>query len=152
MTPEDLFGLASAAVLPGWAILILAPRRWPLLNAVPALVLPGALSLLYAGVVLTHFANATAAGGGFGSLAQVAILFSDDWALLAGWVHYLAFDLFIGAWAAARMDRNGLDRLVQAAILVCIFLFGPLGLVLVLLTELGLRGLLLLPRPHHEKV
>lgn len=152
MTPEDLFGLASAAVLPGWAILILAPRRWPLLNAVPALVLPGALSLLYAGVVLTHFANATAAGGGFGSLAEVAILFSDDWALLAGWVHYLAFDLFIGAWAAARMDRNGLDRLVQAAILVCIFLFGPLGLVLVLLTELGLRGLLLLPRPHHEKV
>lgn len=152
MTPEDLFGLASAAVLPGWAILIFAPRRWPLLNAVPALVLPGALSLLYAGVVLTHFANATAAGGGFGSLAQVAILFSDDWALLAGWVHYLAFDLFIGAWAAARMDRNGLDRMVQAAILVCIFLFGPLGLVLVLLTELGLRGLLLLPRPHHEKV
>jgi hypothetical protein len=151
VTPEDLFGLVSAAALPGWAILILAPRRWPLLNAVPALLLPGALSALYAGVVLTHFADAAAAGGGFGSLDHVARLFADDWALLAGWVHYLAFDLFVGAWAAARMDRNGLDRMMQAALLICIFLFGPLGLALVLLTELGLRGLLMLPRPHHEK-
>ncbi len=140
MTPEDLFGLASAAVLPGWAILILAPRRRPVLNAVPALVLPGALSALYAGLVLTHFADAVAAGGGFGSLAEVAALFDNDWALLAGWVHYLAFDLFVGAWAAARMDRLGLDRLMQAAVLICVFLFGPLGLALVLLTDLGLRA------------
>ena len=140
MTPEDLFGLASAAVLPGWAILILAPRRWPLLNAVPALILPGALSLLYAGVALAHFSTAMAAGGGYGSLAQVAALFDNDWALLAGWVHYLAFDLFVGAWAAARMDRIGLDRLVQAAVLICIFMLGPLGLALVLLTEGVMRG------------
>ncbi len=143
MTPEDIFAIANTAALPGWAILILAPRRWPLLNAVPALILPGALSLGYAAMVLTHFANAAAAGGGYGTLAQVAILFGDDWALLAGWVHYLAFDMFVGAWAAARMDRIGLDRIVQAAVLVSIFMFGPLGLALVLLTDLGLRTPLL---------
>jgi len=28
----------------------------------------------------------------------VAQLFENRWLLLAGWVHYLAFDLFIGAW------------------------------------------------------
>ncbi len=32
--PDDLFGLASAAALPGWLILILAPRRWAWLNAI----------------------------------------------------------------------------------------------------------------------
>ena len=132
MTPDDLFGLASAAVLPGWAILILAPRRWEPLNAVPALIIPG---------VLRHFADAAAAGGGYGSLSEVAALFGHDWLLLAGWVHYLAFDLFVGAWAAARMDARGLDRVAQGAILLSIFLFGPLGLMLVLLAELGLRPL-----------
>lgn len=139
MNPEDLFGLASAAVLPGWALLILAPRRWPVLNAVPALIIPGALSALYAVLVLTHFAQAVQAGGGFGSLAEVAVLFQDDWALLAGWVHYLAFDLFVGAWAAARMDRDGIDRVVQACVLVAVFLVGPLGLLLALLMALALR-------------
>lgn len=134
--PDELFGLACAAVLPGWAILIFAPRRWAVLNAVPQLMLPGALSLLYGALVLTHFAGA---GGGYGSLAEVRALLSDEWMLLAGWVHYLAFDLAIGAWAAARMDRAGVDRLVQGAILPVIFLFGPLGFVLALLTEAGLR-------------
>ena len=148
MTPEVVFGLASAAVLPGWAVLILAPRRWPALNAVPQLVLPGALSLLYSALVLTHFAQAQ---GGFGSLADVRALFADDWLLLAGWVHYLAFDLAIGAWAAARMDRAGVGRLVQAVILPLIFLFGPLGLVLALLTETGLRPLSGLLAPRHPQ-
>jgi hypothetical protein len=148
MTPDDLFGLAGAAVLPGWAILILGPRRWPALNAVPQIVLPGALSLLYAVLVLAHFAGS---GGGYGSLAEVRTLLSSEWMLLAGWVHYLAFDLAIGAWAAARMDRAGVGRIVQGFILPLIFLFGPLGLILALLTEAGLRTYripALLPRPR----
>lgn len=144
MSPEDLFGLASAAVLPGWAILIFAPRRWPLLNAVPQIAIPAGLSALYAVLILTRFAEATNAGGGYGSLAAVARLFDSDWALLAGWVHYLAFDLFVGAWAAARLDRAGVGRIVQAAILPTIFLFGPLGLLLALMVEGGLTPL----RPH----
>lgn len=145
MTPEDLFGVANAVVLPGWLILLVAPRRWPLLNAVPQLVLPLALSLLYSALVLTHFASAA---GGYGTLGEVKTLFASDWVLLAGWVHYLAFDLAIGAWAASRMDRTGVSRLVQAFVLPFIFLLGPLGLVLALLTEAGLRPLRLqLRRP-----
>jgi hypothetical protein len=31
-------------------------------------------------------------------LSAVAMLFSNPWLLLAGWTHYLAFDLFIGSW------------------------------------------------------
>lgn len=139
MGADDLFGLASAAVLPGWAILVLAPRgRWVWLDRVASLILPLGLSALYAGLILTHFSGAE--GGGFGSIAQVRALFADDWGLLAGWVHYLAFDLMIGAAMAHRMDRVGVSRLIQAPILVLIFLFGPLGALLALLTEGGLRA------------
>ena len=130
MTPDDLFSVAGLAAMTGWAILLVAPRGRAVLDLVPALVVPAGLSALYAALVLRHFATAD---GGFGSLDAVAALFSNDWVLLAGWVHYLAFDLFVGAWSARRMDRFGVGRIVQAPLLLTIFLFGPAGFLLVLL-------------------
>jgi hypothetical protein len=41
--------------------------------------------------------------GGFSTLAGVAVLFSNPWLLLAGWVHYLAFDLLIGSWEVGKL-------------------------------------------------
>jgi hypothetical protein len=129
MSADDWFGIASAAVLPGWLILIAAPRgRWVWLDRIPALILPFGLSALYAGVIMAHF---SAAGGGFGSIAKVRALFASDYGLLAGWVHYLAFDLMIGAMMAGKMDQMGLSRLSQAPLLALIFLFGPLGVFLI---------------------
>lgn len=141
MTPDTLFGLAGQVAVLGWIVLLFAPRRFRWLNLLPALLIPAALSSLYAILVLTRFAGAE---GGFGSLSEVRALFADDWVLLAGWVHYLAFDLMVGAVLARRMDRAGIGRLLQAPILVLTFLLGPLGALLALLTEGALRGL---PRP-----
>lgn len=133
MTADDLFGLASAAVLPGWLILIFAPRgQWVWLDRVPALILPLALSALYSGLILTYFG---ASGGGFGSIAAVRMLFASDYGLVAGWVHYLAFDLIVGAMMATKMDQMGLSRLSQAPLLGLIFLFGPIGVLLIWITE-----------------
>lgn len=143
MSADDLFGLASAAVLPGWLILILAPRshklggRWVWLDRIPALIIPFGLSALYTGLILAHFAGAE--GGGFGSIAQVRALFASDFGLLAGWVHYLAFDLMIGAVMAGQMDKMGLSRLSQAPLLALIFLFGPLGAFLIWAAQGSLR-------------
>lgn len=137
MDADSLFTWASAAVMPGWLILIFAPRgRWPWLDHIPALILPLGLSALYAGLILTHFHGA---GGGFGSIAQVRALFASDFGLLAGWVHYLAFDLMIGAMMAGQMDRLGLSRLSQAPLLAMIFLFGPLGVFLIWAAQGSMR-------------
>ena len=114
----------------GWFILIFLPRRWKPLNLIPQIVIPFGLSVLYTALVLTSFG--TIEGGGFGSLEQVKTLFANDMALLGGWVHYLAFDLFIGAWIARKADEVCISRILQAPILVCTFMLGPLGLVLFL--------------------
>jgi hypothetical protein len=137
MSPEQFFSFAGAAAMAGWALLILGPRRFAWLNAVPLWVIPAGLSAFYSVLVLSRFSGT---GGGFDSLASVAALLSDDWALLAGWVHYLAFDLFVGAVMAARMDRAAIGRLVQAPILASIFMLGPLGFLVAAATELGLRA------------
>lgn len=127
---ESWFSNAGLIAMIGWMILIFGPRRWPLLSAFPAYVIPAILSLGYAILILRHFGIAQ---GGFSTLADVALLFSNDHLLLAGWVHYLAFDLFIGAWIARQSDDIGISRVVQATILVTTFMLGPFGLLLFLI-------------------
>lgn len=136
MTPDDYFSLAGTAAMAGWVILILGPRRFWWLNVVPLWIIPSAISALYAVLVLRWFSSAD---GGFDSLASVALLFDNQWALLAGWIHFLAFDLFVGAVMAERMDQVGVGRLVQTPILVSTFMLGPLGFLIAVLTEVGLR-------------
>jgi hypothetical protein len=145
MTPEELFSLAGTAAMAGWALLVLGPRRYRWFNAIPLWVIPAGLSLVYGLLILSRFSGM---GGGFDSLASVAVLMSDDWALLAGWVHYLAFGLFVGAVMAARMDRVGVGRVVQAPILISTFMLGPLGFLIAGLTELGLRARLIPTQTH----
>ncbi|MGB0786342.1 MAG: abscisic acid-deficient protein Aba4 family protein [Alphaproteobacteria bacterium] len=136
---ESWFSHAGLIAMIGWMILIFGPRRWPLLSAFPAYVFPAILSLGYAILILRHFGIAQ---GGFSTLADVALLFSNDHLLLAGWVHYLAFDLFIGAWIARQSDDVGISRVVQATILVTTFMLGPFGLLLFLIV-CNARNLLL---------
>lgn len=132
---DELFGWAGQAAMVGWLILVLLPRRWPWLLAVPRYLIPFGLSLLYAGLAMAHFF--TVEGGGYGSLSEVRTLLSKDEMLLAGWVHYLAFDLFIGGWIAVNADRLGLSRLVQAPVLIATFMFGPIGLAIFLAIRAG---------------
>ena len=87
MTAEQLFSIANAVALGGWL-------PW-ISSLVTGAILPLLFAVLYAGLLLGNWG---AAEGGFSSLAAVESLFSNQWMLLAGWVHYLAFDLFIGSW------------------------------------------------------
>ena len=136
MPLEQVFSLSGSLAMLGWLVLILAPRRWPLLNAVPGLVVPLILSVFYAAYILAFFASS---GGGYGTLAEVRQLFTLDELLLAGWIHYLAFDLMVGGFLASRMDRLGIHRAVQAPVLFSTFMFGPIGVLLAYGTEAILR-------------
>lgn len=141
MTPEALFSLASSAVLPGWLLLIFAPRwRWTT-ALVTGVLLPILLGLLYLYLIAVHWAGSS---GGFGSLAEVRQLFDVPGLLLAGWVHYLAFDLFVGTWEVRDARRLGIPHLLVVPCLLLTFLFGPIGLLLYLALRATLRRRLLL--------
>jgi hypothetical protein len=133
---EQIFAMANMAALAGWAILVLTPRRWPWLNRVASMLIPLAISAVYAALVVVNFGTTE---GGFGTLADVRLLFSSDAMLLAGWVHYLAFDLFVGAVMARQMDTAGIHRVVQAPFLILIFMLGPLGYLATMMLVGALR-------------
>jgi hypothetical protein len=124
---DQLFGVCNLLAMSGWVLLVAAPRwRWT-----ERLVLSGAWSLLLSVVYLVlAVAFFPGAEGGFGSIGDVRLLFSTDPVLTAGWVHYLAFDLFVGAAEVRLAQRYGLPHLVVIPILILTFLFGPVGLVL----------------------
>jgi len=143
LNPAFLFSVANNVALLGWLLLLVAPR-WHLTRRV---VLSGALPLVLAAsyvlLIGSHYLGAHGGEGGFGSLAEVAALFQDPWALLAGWVHYLCFDLAVGTWEMRDAHRRGLPHWLLVPALVLTFLFGPLGLLL----YAGLRRLRPTPAP-----
>jgi len=137
--PAATFSLAGLLAMIGWLALVIAllakPARPLALNAAQ-FVIPAILAAAY--VLLIWGGRDGFAEGGFGSITEVRALFANDSALAAGWLHYLAFDLFVGAW----ISRDGLGRGISAwLILPCLlltFLFGPTGLLLYLVLRLAL--------------
>lgn len=126
MSFDTLFSIASTAAMLGWAGLILLPRR-PMLIAALRYGLIGALSVAYAVLIFLYFFGVE--GGGFSSIAEVRALFMSDGVLVAGWIHYLAFDLFVGIWIAIEADKRGYHRILQVPMLLGTFMFGPIGLL-----------------------
>lgn len=136
LTPDSLFALANPVALLGWALLLLAPRWRGTRAVVHSGALPLLLAVAYAGLITTHYLGPHGGEGSFGSLDEVAELFRDRWALLAGWVHYLCFDLWTGAWEARDAQRRGVPHGLLVPCLLLTFLFGPVGLLL----YFGVRG------------
>lgn len=137
LDPDAVFAAGNAIVFVGWMMVILLPKRSPRLMAIPKFAIPALFGLVYAGITLARFHGS---GGGYGSLAELRALFATDELLVAGWLHYLAFDLFVGVWIAERADEAGLSRAIQAVILVAAFIFPPVGLVLFLATRAAMRA------------
>src|SRR5436190_8707586 len=95
MTADQIFSVVNLVALAGWVLLAVLPGRQWVASAVTAVAIPAMLAAVYVAVLAAHWSGSE---GGFGSLPQVAQLFENRWLLLAGWVHYLAFDLFVGSW------------------------------------------------------
>jgi hypothetical protein len=128
MTAAQAFSIANPFALLGWLILTWAVIRRSVLlrDTVAGLAFPLVLSISYCFLIMSFIGKSS---GDFNSLDGVKILFSNDWLLLAGWVHYLAFDLFVGAWIARQLMDRGMNRLWLVGLLPLTLMFGPAGLV-----------------------
>jgi hypothetical protein len=136
VSPEQLFSVCSLLVLPGWLLLVFLPRwKWTARLVCPVLI-PLLLALVYLWIVVTTFWKTP---GDFNSLAGVSQLFQSQWALLAGWIHYLAFDLFVGSWEVRDAQRVGVHHLLVVPCLFLTFMFGPVGLLLYFALRAALR-------------
>lgn len=133
MTPDLAFTICNTGVMPAWLLLALAPRHPITQRLVHAVWIPVLLAIAY----LAAFAlnPESPDGGGFSSLSGVMTLFTSPHAVLAGWIHYLAFDLFVGAWEVRDAGRRGVPHLLVVPCLLFTLMLGPAGLMLYLLVR-----------------
>ena len=124
VTAEQIFAIANAVSVVCWILLAVLPdRRW--VTAVAAgKAVPALFAVAYIVIVIVVFPRAD---GSFSTLAGVRQLFSNPWLLLAGWLHYLAFDLLIGTWEARDSIERGVPRWLLVPCLFLTLMFGPMG-------------------------
>ena len=127
MDPSTLFQIANPMAMVGWLALLATPLSPLWTQRIAGLVIPLLLSVAYVGLI---FAFWTGAEGGFDTLANVMKLFEDPNLVLAGWLHFLAFDLFVGAWIARTGRAEGAPFLLLIPCFALAFLFGPAGFLL----------------------
>lgn len=140
MTPEAIFNIVNPMALTGWVLLALSPFAPRTIQVLTARAIPLVFAVIYSALILVYWTQVE--GGGYGSLTEVMALLSHPGLATAGWVHFLAFDLFVGAWIAQDAARRSIPHLAILPCLGLTFMFGPVGLLayLTLSFLLSLRG------------
>jgi len=128
MTASAVFSIANMIAMPMWILMILAPKwkvtRWLIdFKAIPLI-----LAVIYA----IYIGLSISSGGDmdFSSLESVMQLFTVENAVLAGWVHYLAFDLLVGMWMIDQNRDLGIHQILMVPCLLGTFMLGPVGFLL----------------------
>ena len=133
MNLETVFSMANTLVLPQWLLMIFAPNwRWTQKIA-NSYIIPLLLAIVYACYIFSGIGEMDFRA--FSTLAGVMKLFTIEQGVLAGWIHYLCFDLFTGTWIFKDSLEKGLNRIAVGLCLFFCFMLGPVGLLL----YLGLR-------------
>ena len=122
---EVWFSIAGVVAMLGWLLLLGSPFIPAWSDRIAGWLLPTVLSIGY--IMLLILPASGGSGGGFGTLAAVMELFSLEQAALAGWVHFLAFDLLVGAWICRTAREEGISFWFVIPCLPLTFLFGPVG-------------------------
>jgi len=126
MSASQAFSVFNTLALIGWIVLVIGVivNRPLIRDRVAGVWIPVVLSASYLVLMLLFLGSAD---GGFGSLEAVMVMFTNPWVVVAGWIHYLAFDLFIGSYIAKRVMEFGVYKWTLIVILPLTFILGPIG-------------------------
>jgi Domain of unknown function (DUF4281) len=137
-TPDIIFKLSNLIALLAWLALIAsAPSKaWTkTIWRIAGRFIPLLFSVLYVALLITYWSPE----GGFGSIEQVQTLFKTPGLLVAGWVHYLAWDLWLGVCIASRAAQLNIAHWLVIILLLLTFMFGPAGLLAFILIRAAMR-------------
>jgi uncharacterized integral membrane protein len=138
-TAVIIFKIANAIVMPQWFAMVVLPNNKYTKLLVDSFAIPLGLAVLYAVVIGIFFANPSGAGGNFSTLEGVKALFTSDIAVLAGWIHYLAFDLLVGRYIFKQAAKMKANRIVVSVCLFFTLMFGPVGFLIFSIYAFQLR-------------
>jgi hypothetical protein len=138
---EAAFGLANLYPMPFWVLMIVAPHWGWTRRVVSSLWIFAPLAIVYTALlilsIISPAANAPALDlAALGTPQGIAALLGTPEGATVGWIHFLAFDLFVGRWIYLDSRERGLNAFLVAPTLFLTLMAGPFGLLLYLLLRL----------------
>ena len=128
MSVSEVFSIVNVIALPMWVLMIFLPKWKGTRFLIDYKIIPLVLSLFYAFYIVNSMLSGPPMD--FGSLESVMHLFTFENAVLAGWVHYLAFDLLVGMWMLDQNKNLKIHPIIMAPCLIGTFMLGPIGFML----------------------
>ncbi len=138
LTPDTVFLIATYGIMPFWLLLAIAPSWTYTQTLVHSALIPIVIGVAYTFYVTT---GAFSQSEGFGTLSAIMKAFTVPEAVIAGWLHYIVFDLFVGAWQVRDAQRRGMNHWLVVPCLFFTLMLGPVGLLLyIILRKLSSKG------------
>jgi len=128
MTPSDVFSIANIMAFFMWILMIVLPKWKATRFLIDFKIIPIVLSVVYAFYIIQSILTGPAMD--FGSLQAVMHLFTVEQAVLAGWLHYLVFDMLVGMWMLDKNKSLKIHQAIMAPCLIGTFMMGPVGFLL----------------------
>ena len=127
-TTELIFTICNTGILLFWTLLVFLPKRKITQTIMTFPWLPLGLSFFYAYFL---FGFGGLAEADFSSLDGILSLFKEATpeSAAAGWMHYLAFDFWMGCWILKHSQQKEIPHLWMILPLLGTFLLGPLGVL-----------------------
>ena len=124
-----IFSIINTTMLFFWALMIFIPKSIITQKIISYPYVPLILSFGYI-FFLGQVPNIFQAD--FSSLDGIVDLFKNSTpeSAAAGWIHYLAFDFWMGAWILKNAQKRKISHLVIIIPLTCTFMLGPFGVLL----------------------
>ena len=133
MNPEQIFSICNTLAMLGWITLIFL-KFWTKRDLFVFRIIIMLFAIVYSWLIISSFDIEILKN--FSTLNGVSILFANKQMLLAGWIHYLAFDLLTGIYILHNARKNGINHWVTAPALFFTFLLGPFGWLLYFIIRL----------------
>lgn len=138
---DVLFWFSSVYILPFWLMMWFAPTS----ERTAALmrnewVYLGPLAIAYAMAVLPNIVDIFLLLGTQMPTPDIVVeMFSEREVILVAWLHFLAFDLFVGRWTWQRMVATNQPLYISTPVLILSMMVAPLGALigLVVTRQLG---------------
>jgi hypothetical protein len=130
MSPSSIFQICNTIAMLGWIVLIAMPF-WLRSDHFIIGIIVTLFCIVYAWLIFSnfHFDDFRK----FNTVEGVMQLFTQRQVVVAGWIHYLAFDLMTGLFIRHNALKHGISHWLLIPCFFFTFMLGPIGLLLYLL-------------------
>ena len=132
---ENLFKISGLFVLPFWLLMIVAPYWRVTMRIIKSPFVIIAPVIAYVILVLPQIGTLLPKVMG-PKLPEISALLGTPEGATIAWMHFLAFDLFVGRWAYLDNRDRGISAWLMAPILFFILMLGPFGFLLYMIVRL----------------